>query len=157
MPDRSPLIRVTPQTSSPLVGEEGARRAAAGRRGGKRDLLPPAKRMRHEPTEAEQRLWSMLRASRTNGAKFRRQEQIGDYIADFVCFKARLIVEADGSQHAESASDQKRDEWLMSQGFRILRFWNNDILSNLDGVAETIRAELESPLPNPSPVEGEGL
>lgn len=157
MPRGEPQIRVTAQASSPLVGEEGACRAAVGRRGGKRNLLPLAKRMRHEPTEAERRLWSVLRASRMNGAKFRRQEQIGDYIADFVCFKARLIVEADGAQHAESASDRKRDEWLMSQGFRILRFWNNDILSNLDGVAETIRAKLESPLPNPSPVEGEGL
>jgi very-short-patch-repair endonuclease len=85
------------------------------------------------------------------GWKFKRQEQIGDYIVDFVSFKARLIVEADGSQHAESTADKKRDDWLTSQGFRILRFWNNDILNKTDGVAEAVLAALETPLPNPLP------
>ena len=98
--------------------------------------------MRHQPTEAEARLWFILRAGRMAGAKFRRQEQIGDYIVDFVCFQARLIVEADGSQHLDSKADKARDAWLNSQGFRILRFWNNDILADTDAVAQAIQAEL---------------
>jgi very-short-patch-repair endonuclease len=99
----------------------------------------------------------MLRANRVAGWKFKRQEQIGDFIVDFVCFRARLIVEADGSQHAESPGDAKRDAYLSSQGFRVLRFWNNEILTNSDGVAMAILAALETPLPNPSPARGEGL
>ncbi|MGB3167479.1 MAG: endonuclease domain-containing protein [Alteraurantiacibacter sp.] len=138
------------QNSSPLAGEEGARRKAVGRRGGKHDLLPLAKRMRREPTEAEKRLWSMLRAKRLGGHKFKRQEQIGDYIVDFVCFATRVIVEADGSQHADNA-DANRDHWLKSQGFRVLRFWNNEILNNRDGVAQAVLAALETPLPGPLP------
>ena len=120
-------------------------------------MLPIAKRMRREPTDAERRLWSMLRAGRMGSAKFRRQEQIGDFIVDFVCFKARLIVEADGSQHVENAADEARDAWLKSQGFRVLRFWNDDILRDTDTVGEAIHAALRPPLPNPSPARGEGL
>ena len=145
------------QSSSPLVGEEGARRAAVGRRGGTRDLLPLAKRMRREPTEAEAKLWSMLRAGRLGGLKFKRQEQLGDYIVDFVCFGSRLIIEADGSQHAENASDAARDAWLQAQGFRVIRFWNNDILENPEGVASVILDAAQPPLPNPSPARGEGF
>ncbi|WP_422358091.1 endonuclease domain-containing protein [Qipengyuania flava] len=143
--------------ASPLAGEEGARRAAVGRRGGKRDLIPLAKRMRREPTKAEARLWSIHHAGRMDGAKFKRQEQIGDYIVDFVCFAERLIVEADGSQHVENGADQVRDAWLKSQGFRVLRFWNDDILRDTDAVSEAIHAALRPPLPNPSPARGEGL
>ncbi|WP_306088334.1 endonuclease domain-containing protein [Qipengyuania flava] len=113
--------------------------------------------MRHEPTEAEARLWSILRAGRMAGAKFKRQEQIGDYIVDFVCFAERLIVEADGSQHVENGADQVRDAWLKSQDFRILRFWNNDILRDTEAVGEAIHAALRPPLPNPSPARGVGL
>ena len=145
------------KSSSPLAGEEGARREAVGRRGGKRDLRSLARRMRRTHTEAERRLWSMVRANRLADWKFKRQEQIGDYIVDFVCFRARLIVEADGSQHAESTADAARDAYLREQGFRVLRFWNNDILTNSDGVATAILAALETPLPNPSPARGEGL
>lgn len=144
-------------TSSPLAGEEGARRAAVGRRGGKHDLLPPAKRMRREPTDSEAKLWSMLRGQRLGGLKFKRQEQLGDYIVDFVCFGERLIVEADGSQHAENAADAVRDAWLADQGFRVLRFWNNDVLGNPEGVARMILDAAQPPLPNPSPARGEGL
>lgn len=113
--------------------------------------------MRREPTEAEAKLWSMLRGKRVGGLKFKRQEQLGDYIVDFVCFGARLIVEADGSQHAESRRDAVRDAWLKAQGFRVLRFWNNDILENPDGVARVILDAAHAPLPNPSPEVGEGL
>jgi very-short-patch-repair endonuclease len=113
--------------------------------------------MRREPTEAEAKLWSMLRGQRLGGLKFKRQEQLGDYLADFVCFSARLIVEADGGQHSESASDAVRDAWLEAQGFRVLRFWNNDILGNPDGVARMILEAALPPLPNPSSEVGEGL
>jgi very-short-patch-repair endonuclease len=113
--------------------------------------------MRGKQIEAEQRLWSMLRANRLAGWKFKRQEQIGDYFVDFLCFRARVVVEADGSQHAESAADISRDAYLTGQGFRVLRFWNNDTLTNADGVATAILAALETPLPNPSPARGEGL
>jgi very-short-patch-repair endonuclease len=93
----------------------------------------------------------MLRANRPAGWKWKRQEQLGDYIVDSVCFRARVIVEADGSQHCESGDDAKRDAWLAGQGFRVLGFWNNDILTNSDGVATAILAALETPHPNPLP------
>ncbi|ANK14340.1 endonuclease domain-containing protein [Erythrobacter neustonensis] len=111
--------------------------------------------MRREPTEAQAEIWSMVRGQRLGGLKFKRQEQLGDYIVDFVCFGSRLIVEADGSQHAESASDAVRDGWLQVQGFRVLRFWNNDILKNPEGVARVILDAAQPPLPNPSPTAGE--
>ncbi|MFU7528654.1 endonuclease domain-containing protein [Qipengyuania sp. ASV99] len=113
--------------------------------------------MRLEPTDAEAKLWSMLRGRRLAGMKFKRQEQIGEYIVDFVCFGARLIVEADGGQHAENGNDAVRDEWLTEQGFRVLRFWNNDILGNPDGVAREIMDAALPPLPNPSPAREKGL
>ena len=141
---------VSPPNSSPLAGEEGARpRQRVGRRGGRQSLLDLAKRNRKNHTDAERRLWSILRSHRLQGWKFKRQEQLGDYIVDFVCFGARLIVEADGSQHAESEADIQRTAWLESQGFRVIRFWNNDILLNPDGVATAIVAALP-PLPNPA-------
>ncbi len=99
----------------------------------------------------------MLRGQRLGGLKFKRQEQLGDYIVDFVCFGARLIVEADGSQHSENERDVVRDDWLAEQGFRVLRFWNNDILGNPEGVARMIAEAASPPLPNPSPARGEGL
>jgi len=98
--------------------------------------------MRKEPTEAEKRLWRILRDRRFSGYKFRRQVPIGDYIADFVCFEGRLIVEADGSQHAESARDEKRDAWFAAQGFRIRRFWNEEILRLGQMVGDTLWADL---------------
>ncbi|KFL29317.1 DNA methyltransferase [Devosia riboflavina] len=101
-----------------------------------------ARSMRHEPTEAEQRLWSLLRSRRFSGFKFRRQFPIGNYIADFICLDARLIIEADGGQHAESPHDLTRDTYLRAQNFHLLRLWNNDILARPDDVSETIWATL---------------
>ncbi len=97
-----------------------------------------AKDLRQNMTDAEKALWRHLRAHRLQGQKFRRQQPIGPYIVDFVHFGARLIVEADGGQHNECASDQRRDVWLERQGFRILRFWNDDILLNGESVREAI-------------------
>ena len=108
--------------------------------------------MRSEPTDAEHRLWQLLRAKRFSDFKFKRQQPIDFYIADFVCFAVRLIIELDGGQHAESAHDKKRDAYLKSQGFRLLRIWNNELLTNEEGVTELIFSALARPLsPTPLP------
>ena len=96
-----------------------------------------ARKMRREPTTAEQRLWLLLRSSRLDGQKFRRQVPMGAFIADFVCHECRLIVEADGGQHGSDA-DALRDEWFRAAGYRVLRFWNNDVLQNPNGVLDII-------------------
>jgi type I restriction enzyme S subunit len=108
----------------------------------------------------EQLLWQQLRAKRFSGFKFRRQQKIGRYIVDFVCFAQKLIIELDGSQHADvQVEDATRDHWLRGEGFRVLRFWNNELLGQTDAVLEAIWQALqqEPPLPNPSPTRGEGL
>ena len=92
-------------------------------------------------TDAELKLWYHLR-NRKVGVKFRRQYPIGNYIVDFVSFEARLVVEVDGGQHAESESDKVRDRWMESQGFKILRFWNNEVLGNIEGVLDVIGNEI---------------
>ncbi len=101
-----------------------------------------ARDMRAEPTPAEAKLWRMLRDRKFSGFKFRRQSPLGDYIADFVCFERRLIVEADGSQHGESAGDAARDAWFAGEGFRVRRFWNGDILARPKEVMETLWEDL---------------
>ena len=111
--------------------------------------------MRSAPTDAEARLWKILRAKRLSGYKFRRQQRIDSFIVDFVCLDRRLIVEADGGQHGADA-DAKRDAYLKAQGFRLIRFWNNDILSNEEGVALSILTMLEEPSPQPLSREGRG-
>jgi very-short-patch-repair endonuclease len=114
--------------------------------------------MRSQATEAEHRLWQLVRAHRFAGFKFKRQVPIDFYIADFVCFAQRLIVELEGGEHAGSTSDERRDAYLEQQGFRVLRIWNADLFENEEGVAELILSALHSPpLPNPSPARGEGL
>ena len=91
-------------------------------------------------TEAENKLWQELRDRRLDRIKFRRQTPIGKYIADFVCLEAGLIVEIDGSQHADSESDLARGAELKARGFRVLRFWNDEVLKDMDGVCDTIIA-----------------
>jgi very-short-patch-repair endonuclease len=127
------------------------------------ETLAKAQRLRGEMTDAERRLWSILRNRQLEGAKFRRQQPIGPFIADFVCQKRRLIIEADGGQHADSRADERRTAFLEGKGYRVLRFWNNDILNNLDGVAQVIGSALSTPHPaqappeSPSPSRGEGI
>jgi very-short-patch-repair endonuclease len=86
-----------------------------------------AKGLRKRQTEVEKRLWRHLKAKQLEGIKFRRQEPIGKYIVDFVSFDKKLVIELDGGQHAGSMRDAERDAWLRSQGFRVLRLWNNDV------------------------------
>ena len=99
-----------------------------------------ARTMRKQPTEAEDRLWQALRDRRLMRLKFRRQMPVGRFIADFICLEARLIVEVDGSQHGGSLRDCERDNELSRRGFRVLRFWNDDVLREMDSVCETIIA-----------------
>jgi very-short-patch-repair endonuclease len=107
-----------------------------------------ARGLRSRMTDAERKLWFALRDRRFVRFKFRRQVPIGHFIADFVCFEARLIIEVDGGQHAGSIADLRRDRWFAANRFRVLRFWNNDVLSNLEGVmtllAEALTVEASS-------------
>jgi very-short-patch-repair endonuclease len=128
-----------------------------------KETLATSKRLRRELTDAERKLWGAIRGSRLEGAKFRRQQPIGPFIADFVCQERRLIIEADGGQHSDESNDRRRTAFLKSKGYRVLRFWNNDILNNLDGVSQAIAAALSIPHPaqaaleSPSPSRGEGI
>ena len=118
-----------------------------------------ARRLRRDQTDVERRLWSHLRHRRLDGWKFRRQEPIDVYFADFVCKDAMLIVELDGSQHAEERAehDEIRTRKLTKLGYRVLRFWNNDVTGNLEGVLIAIlEACKQDPHPNPLPQAGEG-
>jgi very-short-patch-repair endonuclease len=98
--------------------------------------------MRREPTEAEAAMWRLLRDRRLSTFKFRRQVPFQNYILDFVCFEPRLVVEIDGSQHAESARDATRDGVLVTEGFQIARYWNNDVLQRPTSVLEDILSKL---------------
>jgi very-short-patch-repair endonuclease len=109
-----------------------------------------ARNLRANSTKAELRLWRHLRSRGLMGHKFVRQEPIGPYIVDFVCREQRLVIEVDGGQHATNRRDLVRDRWLAEHHYRVLRFWNNDVLGNTEGVLEMITAALppESP-PHP--------
>jgi very-short-patch-repair endonuclease len=121
------------------------------------------KSLRQNMTDAESLLWRHLRAHRLGGVKFRRQQAIGPYVVDFVHFGARVVVEADGGQHNESLADKQRDSWLKAQGFRVMRFWNNDILTKTAAVLEAVMAAVaqgseqvvpDSPSPPTPPPRG---
>jgi very-short-patch-repair endonuclease len=129
---------------------------ACGRGVGERArLFQRAKALRSEQTDAEGRLWYHLRAERFVGLKFKRQKPIGPYIVDFVCLELRLVIEADGGQHGGEA-DERRDAFLRSLGFTVLRLWNNDILGETEAVLERIRQEVMTLSPGPSPASGRG-
>jgi len=117
-------------------------------------ITPLAKALRKNQTEAEKLLWRLLLAKGLSGLKFRRQQPIGDYIVDFACLEKMLIIEVDGGQHSENENDQRRDAWLRSRGYTVLRFWNNDVLSNLEGVMERISKQVASPSPHSPPLKG---
>jgi len=104
------------------------------------------RKLRSLPTDAEMKLWLSLRDRRLAGFKFVRQEAIQSYVVDFVCRERRLIIEVDGGQHAHNQSDRIRDGVLSEAGYRVLRFWNNDVLTNKDGVLQVIAEALEAKL-----------
>jgi very-short-patch-repair endonuclease len=113
-------------------------------------------------SEAEKALWRLLRSRQISGLKFRRQHPFGDYILDFVCLENKLVIEVDGGQHGNQASyDENRTQKLQTAGFRVLRFWNNEILKEIESVKEKIwlvAQELQShPPPKPPPLKGEEL
>ena len=137
---------------SPLVGEGGAERSSATGEGfapqtpnhrpvAKR-IRGFAKKMRHEPTDAEAAMWRLLRDRRLSQYKFRRQVPFQKFILDFVCFEKRVVIEIDGSQHASSNRDAARDSNLKAEGFRIERYWNNDVLQQPSAVLEDIFVKL---------------
>ena len=117
-----------------------------------------ARRLRQNSTAAERKLWRYLRARSLGGFKFVRQEPIGRYIVDFVCREKRLVIEVDGGQHADCQRDAIRDQWLVEHRYSVLRFWNNEVLENIEGVWETIFAAASAaapPHPDPLPASGE--
>jgi very-short-patch-repair endonuclease len=157
-----------PQNPSPLAGEDGRQRSewpgegprepislriaalpgpsparGEGKSGVTARMRQRARALRGRMTDAERKLWFALRDRRFAGFKFRRQVPIDRFIADFVCFEARLIIEVDGGQHAGSLQDRWRDRWFAANGFCVVRFWNNEVLSNLDGVLTVLSAALE--------------
>ena len=107
------------------------------------NLLNNAKSLRSNQTDAEMQLWYHLRAHRFMGLKFKRQKPIGAYIVDFVCIERKLILELDGGQHAENVGyDERRTKFLESEGYQVLRFWNNQVLQEMDSVLEVIRIKI---------------
>jgi very-short-patch-repair endonuclease len=117
-----------------------------------------ARKLRTNPTDAEIRLWSRLRRQQLERYRFRRQHPMGPFVVDFFCPEAKLIIEVDGGQHAESAADEHRTRWLEARGYRVVRFWNNDVLANTEGVLLKILEALRAGSPSlPSPSRGEGV
>jgi very-short-patch-repair endonuclease len=119
---------------------------------------PKARLLRRNTTDAERKLWSALRRRQLEGFRFRRQHPIGPFTFDLVCLSAKLVIEVDGSQHAEREErDAERKRWLESRGYRVLRFWNNEVLGNSSGVVVVILDTLERrehPPPRPPPQGG---
>jgi very-short-patch-repair endonuclease len=102
-----------------------------------------ARKLRKELTPAESKLWAYLRRDKLNGVNFRRQHAIGNFIVDFVSIKGKLVIELDGSQHLEQAQyDVERTRYLVSQGYRVIRFWNNDVMNDIEGVIRMIETTL---------------
>ncbi len=119
----------------------------------KRQNVERARGLRQDLTDAERKLWYHLRNRQLQGHKFRRQHEIDHYIVDFVCTESLLIIELDGGQHADQLDyDERRTRHLQAGGYRVLRFWNNDVLMDIEGVLTVILASLASPAPHPSPL-----
>ena len=112
------------------------------------DIKQKARNLRKNSTDAEKYLWRHIRNRQLEGWKFRRQFPIGQYIADFVCPELKLIIEIDGGQHAELAEyDLRRTEFLQARGYQVVRFWNNEVLGNIEGVLETLTLTLSVTAP----------
>ena len=159
--------RSAPRSPSSLVGEGGSRLCREPGEGASLTVGKARALRRRMTTDAERKLWYLLRNRRFSDAKFRRQVPLGPYVADFLSFERHVVVEVDGGQHAGAASDRVRDDWFRSQGFTVVRFWNSDVLKNLEGVFARLSAIVEAGTPHPasqppaaamppSPTRGEG-
>ena len=140
---------------SPLAGEGGEHRDERCEPG---EGAAPSLGVSSSPPHPTPRLRA-LRARQFESAKFRRQVPVGSYVADFLCYQARLVIEVDGGQHAGPVRDKARDRWFERNRFRVLRFWNNDVLENIEGVLTAILQAIEDNEPRarvPSPAGGEG-
>ena len=122
-----------------------------GKRVGVKGLTGIARRLRKHSTDTELYLWRHLRDRQIEGFKFRRQQPVGRYVVDFVNLEKKVVVELDGEEHALDPGDKIRDEWLKAEGYKVLRFWDNQVFSNLEGVLENIRNVLLTPHPDPLP------
>lgn len=125
----------------------------------KKILLIAAKDLRKNSTDAENFLWKILRSKRLEGIKFRRQHIIGQFIVDFVCLERKIVIELDGGHHAsQKERDYERDNWLECEGYKVLRFWNNELFENTDGVMNNIMETCtNSPSPQPLSPKGRGV
>jgi very-short-patch-repair endonuclease len=123
---------------------------------GVRKAVQRARELRRNPTDTERKLWYHIRDKQIENFRFRRQRPIGKYIVDFICLEANLVIELDGGQHAEQLQyDAERTKYLTAQGLHVLRYWNNDVMQNIEGVLEDIRVALMQRTPSqPSPREG---
>lgn len=143
-----PRATATPRPSPAALRAATSPARGEGKRGAATSTVSPlmrrrARALRLNMTDAERKLWYALRDRRFAGFKFRRQVPAGPFIADFVCLEERLVIEVDGGQHAESLRDQRRDRWFSANEFRVLRFWNNEVLTNLEGVMAVIARALK--------------
>jgi very-short-patch-repair endonuclease len=121
--------------------------------------VPRARGLRRDATEAEKKLWQHLRQPPFKQHHFRRQATIGPYFSDFACHQLKLVIEVDGGQHSLSASDETRTQYLEANGYRVLRFWNNEIFENMSGVLSAIDTAIAAdrpPTPDPSPPQAGG-
>ena len=127
--------------------------------------VPRARRLRRDATAAERKLWQLLRQTSLHGTHFRRQATLGPYFADFACHESRLVIEVDGGQHAlpaNVAADEVRTSYFRTNGYTVLRFWNNDVLDNIEGVMTVILEAISRqgvvvpPTPDPSPPQAGG-
>jgi len=123
---------------------------------GVRKIVQRARELRRNPTDTERKLWHHIRDKRIENFRFRRQRPIGKYIVDFICLEVNLVIELDGGHHADQQQyDAERTKYLTAQGLHVLRYWNNDVMQNIEGVLEDIRAALLLRTPSqPSPQEG---
>jgi very-short-patch-repair endonuclease len=122
-----------------------------GRRVGVKSLTGIARGLRKRSTDAEQQLWRNLRKRQIAGFKFRRQQPLGRYVVDFVSLEKKVLVEVDGGQHAHDPDDRIRDAWLQAEGYRVLRFWDNQVFNDMEAVLDIIRDVLLTPHPDPLP------
>jgi very-short-patch-repair endonuclease len=155
---KEPSVPVLEAVAHAQSAPSPATRGKAGM--GVSEQVKRSRELRKNPTDAERRLWRHLRDKQLDNFRFRRQRPIGNYIVDFVCLEAQLVVELDGGQHAEQQQyDARRTAYLVAEGLKVLRYWNNDVMQNVEGVLEDILAALRdraSPRTpsQPSPREG---